>query len=116
MLLLAIYARYVYIWLHMHRLDNFIYTISKHFIVMIPGELARKLYKLKKRDVAVVKIQKTSRKCLARKDYLRIIFSSVVLQAHLRAMVASDDFKSKRKAAVIIQVISASCFMCHYYA
>ncbi|XP_062023728.1 myosin-16 isoform X4 [Rosa rugosa] len=67
------------------------------------GELARKLYKLKKQEFAAVKIQKTSRKRLARKDYLRMIFSSVLLQAHLRAMVARDDFKSKRLAAVTIQ-------------
>ncbi|KAM5563548.1 myosin-16 [Rosa sericea] len=67
------------------------------------GELARKLYKLKKQEFAAVKIQKTSRKRLARKDYLRMIFSSVLLQAHLRAMVARDDFKSKRSAAVTIQ-------------
>lgn len=110
------FTRYLHIWLHIHRLHNFIYTSSKNFIVMIPGELARKLYKLKKLEVAAVKIQKTSRTRLARKDYLRMIFSSVVLQSHLRAKVASVEFKSKRSAAVTIQVINASCFMCYYYA
>ncbi|CAL9023586.1 unnamed protein product [Prunus brigantina] len=67
------------------------------------GELARKLYKLKKRVNAVVKIQKTARKRLARKDYVKILFSSVVLQTSLRAMVARDELRYRVKVAIIIQ-------------
>ncbi|XP_021814766.1 myosin-11 isoform X1 [Prunus avium] len=67
------------------------------------GELVRKLYKLKKRVNAVVKIQKTARKRLARKDYIKILFSSVVLQTSLRAMVARDELRYRVKVAIIIQ-------------
>lgn len=68
--------------------------------------MARKLYKLKKRVNAVVKIQKTARKRLARKDYVKILFSSVVLQTSLRAMVARDELRYRVKVAIIIQVIT----------
>ncbi|KAM1107347.1 hypothetical protein EV1_004076 [Malus domestica] len=67
------------------------------------GELARKLLKLKKREISAVKIQKTARKCLARKDYLRIKFSSTILQAGVRAMAARDEFRYRVNAAIIIQ-------------
>ncbi|TQD77852.1 hypothetical protein C1H46_036600 [Malus baccata] len=69
------------------------------------GELARKLLKLKKREISAVKIQKTARKRLARKDYLRIKFSSTILQAGVRAMAARDEFRYRVNAAIIIQVI-----------
>ncbi|XP_048430085.1 myosin-11-like isoform X4 [Pyrus x bretschneideri] len=67
------------------------------------GELARKLLKLKKREISAVKIQKTARKRLARKDYLRIKFSSTILQAGVRAMAARDEFRYRVNAAIIIQ-------------
>ncbi|XP_048425701.1 myosin-11 isoform X4 [Pyrus x bretschneideri] len=67
------------------------------------GELARKLFKFKKREISAVKIQKTARKRLARKDYLRIKFASTILQAGVRAMAARDEFRYRVNAAIIIQ-------------
>lgn len=103
-LLSAMYTNYLYNWLHI--LANFIYAISQVFRCYDSGELVRKLYKLKKRVNAVVKIQKTARKRLARKDYIKILFSSVVLQTSLRAMVARDELRYRVKVAIIIQVIT----------
>ncbi|KAM1570693.1 hypothetical protein ACFXTH_035800 [Malus domestica] len=67
------------------------------------GELVRKLFKLKKREISAVKIQKTARKHLARKDYLRIKFASTILQAGVRAVAARDEFRYRVNAAIIIQ-------------
>ncbi|TQE13750.1 hypothetical protein C1H46_000757 [Malus baccata] len=67
------------------------------------GELVRKLFKLKKREISAVKIQKTARKRLARKDYLRIKFASTILQAGVRAVAARDEFRYRVNAAIIIQ-------------
>jgi hypothetical protein len=44
--------------------------ISCFLLLLLPGELARKLYELLKRDAAAVKIQRDLRRFLARKSYI----------------------------------------------
>ncbi|XP_030933806.1 myosin-9 isoform X2 [Quercus lobata] len=69
------------------------------------GELARKLYKLMKREIATVIIQRDLRRHLTRKAYIRIKLSTVVLQTGLRSMVARIEFRyrERTKAAIVIQ-------------
>ncbi|KAF3961039.1 hypothetical protein CMV_014301 [Castanea mollissima] len=69
------------------------------------GELARKLYKLMKREIATVIIQRDLRRHLTRKAYIRIKLSTVVLQTGLRSMVARIEFRYRvrTKAAIVIQ-------------
>ncbi|KAK4573007.1 hypothetical protein RGQ29_031110 [Quercus rubra] len=69
------------------------------------GELARKLYKLMKREIATVIIQRDLRRHLTRKAYLRIKLSTGVLQTGLRSMVARIEFRyrERTKAAIVIQ-------------
>jgi myosin-5 len=81
--------------------------ISCFLLLLLPGELARKLYELLKRDAAAVKIQRDLRRFLARKSYIGTKFSMLILQTGLRAMVARNEFRyrERKKAATIIQVI-----------
>ncbi|XP_059431718.1 myosin-16 [Corylus avellana] len=69
------------------------------------GELARKLYEFLKRNAAAIKIQRDLRRFLARNDYIRTKFSTLILQTGLRAMVARNEFRYREctKAATIIQ-------------
>ncbi|KAK9993505.1 hypothetical protein SO802_023208 [Lithocarpus litseifolius] len=69
------------------------------------GELARKLYKLMKREIATVIIQRDLRRHLTRKAYIRIKLSTVALQTGLRSMVARIEFRyrERTKAAIVIQ-------------
>ncbi|KAL5538691.1 hypothetical protein UlMin_045979 [Ulmus minor] len=78
---------------------------SIHVQAFWRGKLARKLYKLRKREVAAVEIQKNLHRCVARKDFKRIKSSAIVLQTGARAMVSRDDFRYRKQsnAAVIIQ-------------
>lgn len=80
-----------------------------HFLfwLWLSGRLACKLYETMKREAAVVKIQTTSRRHLARMAYIRIKSSVLVLQTGLRAMAARNEFRCRKqtKASIIIQVI-----------
>ncbi|KAH7517346.1 hypothetical protein FEM48_Zijuj09G0053800 [Ziziphus jujuba var. spinosa] len=68
------------------------------------GELARRIYKLRRREVAVIKIQKNLRRCLARKDYLDIRSSAIVLQSCLRAMASRGYLRYKKQSMAAITV------------
>ncbi|KAK7819284.1 myosin-9 [Quercus suber] len=80
-------------------------VIQKHIRTHITRELARKLYKLMKREIATVIIQRDLRRHLTRKAYIRIKLSTVVLQTGLRSMVARIEFRyrERTKAAIVIQ-------------
>ncbi|RDY10834.1 Myosin-11, partial [Mucuna pruriens] len=71
------------------------------------GDLARRSYYHTKREVATIKIQKYTRRTLARKWYAEIKTSAVVLQTGLRVMAACAKFRSRKKqtsASTTIQV------------
>lgn len=72
--------------------------------------MARKLFKLRKRDVAALKIQKNIRQRLARKEYFNVKVCAIQLQTGIRAMASHQLFRHKKKskeaapAQVIIQL------------
>lgn len=68
--------------------------------------MARKLYEQLRREAAALKIQKNFRAYVAWRSYLTVRSSAIILQTGLRAMVARNEFRLRKrtKAAIIIQV------------
>ncbi|KAK9671716.1 hypothetical protein RND81_12G049800 [Saponaria officinalis] len=69
------------------------------------GEIARCVFKRKRREAAALLIQKESRKYLARKSYLAFFSSAITIQRGMRGMAARNDLRSRKetKAAILIQ-------------
>jgi len=74
------------------------------------GRMACKQYEQLRREAAALRIQKKFRQYVARKAYLAIRLSATTLQAGLRAMIARNEFRMRKrtKAAIHIQVFSCS--------
>ncbi|KAJ4726841.1 Myosin [Melia azedarach] len=87
----------------------------KHYISLVQASvyiqascrriLARKYYKVKKREAAAVRIQKNSRRLVSRKSYCNVKAAAIVLQAGLRARAACSEYRCRKhaRAAVSIQ-------------
>jgi myosin V len=59
-----------------------------------------------RRDAASIRIQKYARTHSARKAYLQLYESAIIIQTGLRAMAARNEhrFRRETKATIIIQV------------
>lgn len=66
-----------------------------------------------RRDAASIKIQKHARAHSARKAYLQVYESAIVIQTGLRAMAARNEhrFQRETKASIIIQVRAVTAIM-----
>lgn len=75
--------------------------------------MARKLYEQLRREAAALKIQKNFRAYVAQRSYLTVRSSAMILQTGLRAMVARNEFRLRKrtKAAIIAQVTSLFCYL-----
>lgn len=76
------------------------------FVFVNVGRLACKLFEQMRREAAALQIQKNYRCYIARKSYLALKTSAVVLQTGLRVMSARTVYRLKKqtKAAICIQV------------
>lgn len=88
---------------------QYLVIIELILLLYLLGKLARELYKDMKNEDSAVKIQKSFRRQVARKNYIGTRSSAIVLQTGIRTMVARNIFRYKAQnnvAAVIIQVIT----------
>lgn len=82
------------------------------------ARLAKKLFEHMRRDAASIRIQKHMRTHSARKAYLEVYESAIVIQTGLRAMAARNEhrFRRETKASIIIQVCTIMPIMiCKYF-
>ncbi|KAI3794980.1 hypothetical protein L1987_37622 [Smallanthus sonchifolius] len=72
---------------------------------MCRGQVGRRHYEYRKREVASLRIQKDGRMFLKRKAFKDLSFSAIKIQNGMRGMAARNEFRYKKQetAAVIIQ-------------
>lgn len=76
------------------------------YTLLIAGEISRTVHQKLKIEAAALRFQKNFRMYIARKSFVTIRSSTIVLQTGLRAMIARNEFRLRRqtKAATVIQV------------
>ena len=77
-----------------------------HVANIFSGCLARKIYAMKRKKVAVILIQKYTRRWLLRNSFLHVYSAALLIQSGIRAYSARQSFISimKHRAAIRIQV------------
>lgn len=81
-------------------------SIKFSFLIVVTGELARRVYEGLRREAACLKIQTDMRMHLARKGYKELCSAAISVQTGMRGMAARNEvrFRRQTKAAIIIQV------------
>jgi len=76
------------------------------FLIVIIGQLARKVYEGLQREASSLMIQRFFRMHVARKAYKELYSSAVSLQTGMRGMAARSElrFRKQTRAAIVIQV------------
>lgn len=73
---------------------------------MISGQVGRRHFERRKREVASLRIQKDGRMFLKRKAFKVLSSSAIKIQNGMRGMAARNEYRYKKRetAAVVIQV------------